>query len=348
MCLATNRASGTVRSNRNASSPGVPPLLVTSKICRSTSSEPAPLPVKTSIRSMWGVSIGTKPKLAKVCRKTASIRSRGIITAGGRSLSPLATRGSIMVGLSPGHCAGLTCDALSGQGDGNSATSKTARRVCTSEDSTILAGCSDGKISTSSNRHAQERFTVVPAKDFKRRMVVEIDGAPHMIEQIQVQTPSARGAATLYKIKARNLKTKARVEKSYRGTDSLNESSFERRPVQYLYRDPDALHFMDSVTFNQFSFSLDELRDQASFMTENMEGVEALVVDDEVIAIELPDTVELPIVETTPGVRGNSATGRTKPATLSTGFVVQVPEHLDQGAIVRVDTRTGEYLGRAG
>jgi elongation factor P len=189
---------------------------------------------------------------------------------------------------------------------------------------------------------------MVPAKDFKRRMVVDIDGAPHMIEQIQVQTPSARGAATLYKIKARNLKTKNRVEKSYRGTDSLNEASFERRPVQYLYRDSEELHFMDSTSFNQFSFSADELRDQSQFMTENMEGVEALLVDDEVIAIELPDTVELPIVETTPGVRGNSATGRTKPATLSTGCIVQVPEHLDQGAVVRVDTRTGEYLGRAG
>src|SRR3954468_9762356 len=78
---------------------------------------------------------------------------------------------------------------------------------------------------------------VVPAKDFKRRMVVEIDGSPHMIEQIQVQTPSARGAATLYKVKARNLKTRSRVEKTYRGTDGLNESSFERRPVQFLYRD---------------------------------------------------------------------------------------------------------------
>src|SRR6185437_2286102 len=117
-------------------------------------------------------------------------------------------------------------------------------------------------------------------------MVVEIDGAPHMIEQIQVQTPSARGAATLYKIKARNLKTKARVEKAYRGTDSLNESSFERRPVQFLYRDA------------------------------------------EVIAIEIPDTVAIEIVETAPGVRGTSATGRTKPATLATGAVIQVPEHL--------------------
>jgi elongation factor P len=189
---------------------------------------------------------------------------------------------------------------------------------------------------------------VVPAKDFKRRMVVEIDGTPHMIEQIQVQTPSARGAATLYKIKARNLKTQTRVEKTYRGTDALNESSFERRPVQYLYRDADHLHFMDSTNFNQFSMAVDELRDQVPFMTENMEGVQAMIVDDEVIAIELPDTVELPIVETTPGVRGNSATGRTKPATLSTGLVVHVPEHLEPGTVVRVDTRTGDYLGRAG
>src|SRR4051794_17548956 len=141
---------------------------------------------------------------------------------------------------------------------------------------------------------------VVPAKDFKRRMVVEIDGAPHMIEQIQVQTPSARGAATLYKIKARNLKTRNRVEKSYRGTDALHESSFERRTVQFLYRDPDGFHFMDSADYNQFSIPAEDLADQSPFMTENMEGVEALLVDDEVIGIELPDTVELEIVETTP------------------------------------------------
>jgi elongation factor P len=191
------------------------------------------------------------------------------------------------------------------------------------------------------------RANVVPAKDFKKRMVVEIDGAPHMIEHINVQTPSARGAATLYKVKARNLKTKVRVEKSYRGTDVLNESSFERRPIQFLYRDPDAFHFMDSSDYNQFSLPADDLAEQAPFMTENMEGIDALVVDDEVIAIALPDTVVLSITETAPGVRGNSATGRTKPATLSTGHVIQVPEHLDQGVTVRVDTTTGEYLGRA-
>src|SRR4051794_2572536 len=178
-------------------------------------------------------------------------------------------------------------------------------------------------------------------------MVVEIDGNPHMIESIQVQTPSARGAATLYKIKARNLKTRIRVEKSYRGTDGLNESSFERRPIQFLYRDADGFHFMDSADFNQFSLTPDDVEDQAPYMVENMDGVESLVVNDEVIGIEIPDTVELAITETAPGVRGNSATGRTKPAKLATGVTVQVPEHLDQGVVVRVDTRTGEYLGRA-
>ena len=188
---------------------------------------------------------------------------------------------------------------------------------------------------------------MVPAKDFKRRMVIEIDGAPHMIEHIQVQTPSARGAATLYKIKARNLKTRNRVEKSFRGTDSLPESSFERRPTQFLYQDPDGYHFMDAADFNQFSLSKEDVEDFAPYMTENMEGVEALVVDDEVIGIEIPDTVEMLIVDTAPGVRGNSATGRTKPATLSTGHVIQVPEHLGPQVVVKIDTRTGEYLGRA-
>ena len=89
---------------------------------------------------------------------------------------------------------------------------------------------------------------MVPAKDFKRRMVVDIDGSPHMIEQIIVQTPSARGAATLYKVKARNLKTKVRIEKAFKGSDVLPEASFERRPVQYLYRDPDGFHFMDAAS----------------------------------------------------------------------------------------------------
>lgn len=188
---------------------------------------------------------------------------------------------------------------------------------------------------------------MVPAKDFEKRMVVEIDGQPHMIEQITVQTPSARGAATLYKIAARNLKTRSRVEKAFRGTDTLPESRFERRAIQYLYRDADMLVFMDETTYDQFTLPASDLSEQIPYMTENMAGLEVMVVDDQPIAIQIPDTVDLEITDTAPGVRGNSATGRTKPATLSTGHVIQVPEHLEPNIVVRVDTRTGDYLGRA-
>ena len=172
---------------------------------------------------------------------------------------------------------------------------------------------------------------MVPAKDFKRRMVVEIDGAPHMIEQIQVQTPSARGAATLYKVKARNLKTKNRVEKAYRGTDAPERVELRAPAGPVSLPGRRGFHFMDSADFNQFSLPADDLARPSPYMTENMEGVEALVVDEEVIAIEIPDTVDLAIVETAPGVRGNSATGRTKPATLSTGAVIQVPSTSTRG-----------------
>ena len=188
---------------------------------------------------------------------------------------------------------------------------------------------------------------MVPAEDFKRRMVVEIDGTPHMIEHIQVQSPSARGAATLYKVRARNLRTRTKLDKSFKGTETLNEASFERRPVEYLYRDPDGFHFMDSTDYNQFVLKPEEVEDFAPFMTENMPGVEALLVDEAVIGIEIPETVELMITDTAPGVRGNSATGRTKPATLATGHIIQVPEHLDSRILVKVKTDTGEYLGRA-
>ena len=169
------------------------------------------------------------------------------------------------------------------------------------------------------SRSGEVLATVVPAKDFKRRMVVEIDGAPHMIEQIQVQTPSRAGPPR---------STRSRPATSRPRTGSRNPTGEPMRSTNrassagrssILYRDGDEFHFMDSADFTQFSFNADDLRDLVSFMTENMEGVQALVVDDEVIAIELPDTVELPIVEIGPGVRGNSATGRTKPATLSTG-----------------------------
>ena len=179
MCLATNRASGTVRSNRSASSPGVPPLLVTSKIWRSTSSEPAPLPVKTSIRSICGVSIGTKPNPANVWRKTASIRSRGIITAGGRSLRPLATRGSIMErSLSQCGEASRSRARLArlhvSRGRNRQATPADAIRLSDSQDSTIPRRRTDLTLPRAGDLPGGATLSIRPVESIARTLVRQI------------------------------------------------------------------------------------------------------------------------------------------------------------------------------
>lgn len=185
------------------------------------------------------------------------------------------------------------------------------------------------------------------AKDLKRGQIVDFDGAPCAIEKIEVKSPSARGAATLYKIRARNLKDGTKVDKVFDGPDLVKEADFQRRPVQYLYNDGTDYHFMDEENASQFSFTAEALGDQVQYLVENMPGLTSLIHNDEPIGIQLPPVIESEIVETSPGIRGSSATGRTKPAKLATGLTVQVPEYLDNGERVRVDTSSGEYVGRA-
>jgi len=185
------------------------------------------------------------------------------------------------------------------------------------------------------------------AKEIKRGTIVNFNDAPCMIESLSVQSPSARGAATYYKYRARNLITKQKVDITLRGTESLDEADFERRGIKYLYADSTHLHFMDSQNYEQYDLTKEDVADESNYLTEELEGVVALIHNDECVGIQLPLTVELEVTECDPGVRGNSATSRSKPATLQTGLVVQVPEYLSQGEIVKVDTRTGEYLSRA-
>ena len=185
------------------------------------------------------------------------------------------------------------------------------------------------------------------AKDIKRNSIVNFNGAPCAIESISVQSPSARGASTFYKYRARNMLTKQKVDITLRGGESLDEADFQRRPVKYLYADAAHQHFMDQEDYNQYALLKEELVEEMQYITEELEGVMALIYNDQCIGIQLPLTVELKVTQCDPGVRGNSATSRTKPATLETGLVVQVPEYLSQGETVKVDTRSGEYLSRA-
>lgn len=185
------------------------------------------------------------------------------------------------------------------------------------------------------------------AKEIKRGTVVNYNGAPCLIETVAVQTPLARGASTLYKFRARNLISKQKVDITLRGSESLDEADFQRRPVKYMYADATHLHFLDSLDYNQYSLAKEDLAEQCRYLTEELEGVQALIHNDVCVGIQLPLTVELRIVQCSPAARGDSATGRNKPATLETGLVVNVPEYLNEGDRIKVDTRTGEYLSRA-
>ncbi|HUT94535.1 MAG TPA: elongation factor P [Thermoguttaceae bacterium] len=185
------------------------------------------------------------------------------------------------------------------------------------------------------------------AKDIKRGSIVSHGDAPCMVESVTVQTPSARGANTLYKFRARNLITKQKVDVTLRGGESLDEADFERHPVQYMYADATHLHFLDQADYNQYALPREDLAEESKYLTEDLEGVLALIYNEQCVGIQLPLTVLLRVVQCDPGVKGDSATGRTKPATLQTGLVVQVPEYLSEGERVKVDTRTGQFLSRA-
>ena len=185
------------------------------------------------------------------------------------------------------------------------------------------------------------------AKEIKRGEVVVYNGAPCIIEGVNVQSPSARGAATLYKFRARNLVTKNKVDITLKGTESLDPADFQRRDAQFLYSDPEESVFMDKQDYNQYIIKKTDIAEEMQYITEGLEGIRVLIYNDECVGVELPTAVSLKVTKCDPAARGNSATSRSKPALLETGLEVQVPEYLEEGEIIRVDTRSGEFLGRA-
>jgi elongation factor P len=184
------------------------------------------------------------------------------------------------------------------------------------------------------------------AKEIKPGTVVNHNEAPHIIESVTVQSPSARGSATLYKFRARNLVTKQKTDITLKGTEGLDDADFARREVTYMYADVDTVHFLDTADYNQYTVPREDVAQEMQYVTEDLQGILALIYNGQCVGVQLPTAVDLKITECDPAVRGNSATSRTKPAKLETGLVAHVPEYLKQGETIRVDTRTGEFLSR--
>jgi elongation factor P len=188
---------------------------------------------------------------------------------------------------------------------------------------------------------------MISTGDFKRGLRILVDGDPYVILDVHVQSPSARGASSLSKLKVRNLRTGQVLDKTFRGGDRVDEPDLELRAVQFLYRDDDGFHFMDTQSYEQFTLGGDDLGDSAGYLTEGLEGIRSVVFNGKVISVDLPQVVTLRVVDTAPALKGATAQAQTKPATLETGLIIQVPSYLESDELVIVDTRDARFMSRA-
>jgi elongation factor P len=182
--------------------------------------------------------------------------------------------------------------------------------------------------------------------DLKKGLTIELDGEPYKIEEYNMHKMQQR--APVLKLKLRQLRTGRLIERSFQAYSvKLELADVENRVAQYLYNDDDLYYFMDTTSYDQFPISKETLGEVLNYLREQTE-VELIFYQGEAITIDLPNSVELRVVDTPPGTRGNTAQGGTKPATLETGLTVQVPLFVNNQESIRVDTRTGEYLTRVG
>ena len=185
------------------------------------------------------------------------------------------------------------------------------------------------------------------ASDLKKGLVLDIDGRNILVKDLDVQSPSSRSGSTLYKVRGFDIVSKQKYENRFKGDENVQTVEFGRRPVQFLFQDADGCTFMDRESYEQYTLPTADLQEELQYLSEDLEGIVAMIADGVILGIELPATVTLEIVDTAPGMKAASASARNKPATLTTGLVVQVPEYLTPGERIKVNTGTGEYISRA-
>ncbi|RMH04143.1 MAG: elongation factor P [Nitrospirae bacterium] len=184
---------------------------------------------------------------------------------------------------------------------------------------------------------------MISTSEFRSGARLELDGAPYIIVEFQHVKPGKGGAFVRTKLK--NLKTGQVLDRTFRSGEKFDEPNLDECEMQFLYASGDAYTFMDTSTYEQFTYDKRQLGENTDLLKEET-VVKILLYHGEPISVELPTFLDLKIAETDPGIRGDTATGGTKPAVLETGAVVKVPLYLEAGEVIRVDTRTREYVER--
>lgn len=187
-------------------------------------------------------------------------------------------------------------------------------------------------------------MATISMSDLKKGLKIELDGIPYRITEYQHVKPG-KGAAFV-RTKIKSFLTGRVIEKTFHAGDKAEVPNLEQKTMQYLYHDGDFYQFMDTTTFEQIGLDEDQVGDAKDWMLESME-VEILFFNEKPISLEVPQVVELKVIDTPPDFKGDTSQGGKKPATLETGVVVNVPFHVLEGDVIRVDTKEGAYLEKA-
>ena len=185
------------------------------------------------------------------------------------------------------------------------------------------------------------------ASDIKKNAAIEYNGKVFIVRDITRSVPQGRAGGSLYRMRMYDVITGGKIDETFKAEDILNFADLTRRPSIFSYLDGDEYVFMDNEDYTPYNLNKDVIADDVLFINEQTEGLSVILIDDVPVAIDLPASVELVITETDPSIKGASASARTKPATLSTGLIVQVPEHISSGDKIKVNTAEQKFMGRA-
>ena len=185
------------------------------------------------------------------------------------------------------------------------------------------------------------------ASDVKKGTAIDFNGRVLVVKDIVRSVPQGRAGGSLYRMRLYDVVTGGKVDETFKDSDMLTLADLTRREVMLSYIDGDEYVFMDNEDYTPYNLNKESISEEISFITEETEGLSVIIVDDVPVAIDLPASVELVITETDPSIKGGSATARTKPAILSTGLTIQVPEHVSTGDRIKVNTEERKFMGRA-
>ena len=185
------------------------------------------------------------------------------------------------------------------------------------------------------------------ASEIKKYNTVVFDGKTCIVRDIERSVPQGRAGGSIYRMRMYDVVTGAKYDETFKDSDTLDMADLTRRPAMFSYIDGDEYVFMDKEDYTPYHLNKESIENEALFINEETDGIQVVIVSEVPVALDLPMSVELEVVETDPSIKGASATSRTKPATLSTGLVVQVPEYISTGEWIKVNTEERKFQSRA-